>query len=204
MPVARAQRAAIRSPGQFPFGDSAGQPSRGESPSGSQLLSASPCGNVAIAVCGFDRKNQPIRLPFGDYRSAVGRVPSSPGRPTGAAAKVEREPTMMNWGANLFRTMLLAATLAAVAPPALAADIQTGDVCQKKIVPLSWHVCGAVPADGQISYVNVGIHELTVFTTGPEGITSPSAPRESTDADHQIQIGVRYPANWAAEATADL
>jgi hypothetical protein len=72
------------------------------------------------------------------------------------------------------RSSLLAAALAAAATPALAQDIPTirmGDTCQKKVDQSSWHLCGRVPADGQIPYTNVGIHKLTVFTTGPEGVT---------------------------------
>jgi hypothetical protein len=83
-----------------------------------------------------------------------------------------------------------------------ADDIKVGDICQKKIEGLSWHLCGAAAADGQIYYGNDGAHELDVFTTGPAGTQCP--PGNQRDADHQIQIGVPYPANWAAEATADL
>jgi Fibronectin type III domain len=57
--------------------------------------------------------------------------------------------------------------------PGAAEDIKVGDVCQKKIEGLSWHLCGAAPADGQIYYGNDGSHELDVFTTGPAGLPCP-------------------------------
>jgi hypothetical protein len=44
-------------------------------------------------------------------------------------------------------------------------DIKTGDVCEKKVAPWSYHLCGLVPADGQVTYTNNGPHVLTVCTT---------------------------------------
>jgi hypothetical protein len=73
---------------------------------------------------------------------------------------------------NLHRTLLFTAALAAVAAPALAVepDIQKGQVCEKKVKPNSWHVCGAAPATGNITFTNTGPHDVTVFTTGPLGV----------------------------------
>jgi hypothetical protein len=76
---------------------------------------------------------------------------------------------------NLFGTLLLTAALAAAATPARAQeevipDIQQNETCQQKVGWRSWYLCGAVPADGHITYTNGGIHGVTVFTTGPDGI----------------------------------
>jgi hypothetical protein len=66
----------------------------------------------------------------------------------------------------MIRTMLLAAALAAAAAPALADDIGQGQECRKKVASGSWHLCGAAPAAGQITYTNTGTHEVIVFTYG--------------------------------------
>jgi hypothetical protein len=74
---------------------------------------------------------------------------------------------------NLFGALLLIAALAAATTPAPAQDIpdiQQNETCQQKVDPNSWWLCGAVPADGHITYTNVGIHNVTLFTTGPDGI----------------------------------
>ena len=54
--------------------------------------------------------------------------------------------------------------------PGAAEDIAVNDVCQKKIAPGSWHLCGAAPAAGTIAFENTGIHEAKVFTTPSGGI----------------------------------
>jgi hypothetical protein len=74
---------------------------------------------------------------------------------------------------NFFATLPFTAALAAAPTPAPAQDIpdiQQNETCQQKVGWRSWHLCGAVPADGHITYENVGIHGVTVFTTGPDGI----------------------------------
>jgi Fibronectin type III domain len=63
-----------------------------------------------------------------------------------------------------------------------AEPIAAGEVCQKKVAAASWHVCGAVPADGSIGYTNTGIHDVTVFTTGSHGIQcNPGVPVNQLD-----------------------
>jgi hypothetical protein len=79
-----------------------------------------------------------------------------------------------------------------------AEEIKVGDVCQKKIKGLSWHLCGAAPADGPIYYASVGSHELDVFTTGPAGITCPPGTNalpitRSKSACDILQIGQPRP-----------
>jgi hypothetical protein len=65
---------------------------------------------------------------------------------------------------NLQRAMLLAAALAAVAAPASAYEmIKKGDVCSKKVVSGSWHLCGEAPYAGTLSFTNTGPHEVFVF-----------------------------------------
>jgi Fibronectin type III domain len=54
--------------------------------------------------------------------------------------------------------------------PGAAEDIEVNDVCQKKIAPGSWHLCGTAPGSGTIAFENTGIHEAMVFTTPPGGI----------------------------------
>ena len=74
---------------------------------------------------------------------------------------------------NLFVALLLMAALAAASTPARAQDvpdIQQNATCQQKIDNRSWWLCGRVPADGHVTYENVGIHNVTVFTTGSDGI----------------------------------
>jgi hypothetical protein len=69
--------------------------------------------------------------------------------------------------------MLFTAALAAATTAALAAEpipIKAGDVCEKKVAANSWHVCGAAPGTGQMTVANTGVHQVTVFTTGPDGV----------------------------------
>jgi hypothetical protein len=54
--------------------------------------------------------------------------------------------------------------------PGAAEDIAVNDVCEKKIAPGSWHLCGTAPGTGTIGFENTGIHEAMVFTTPPGGI----------------------------------
>ena len=80
---------------------------------------------------------------------------------------------------NLFGALLLIAALAAASTPAPAQDIpdiQQNETCERKVVSRSWHLCGAVPADGHITYTNNGIHGVTLFITGPAGIDSSCSP----------------------------
>jgi hypothetical protein len=79
-----------------------------------------------------------------------------------------------------------------------AQDIKVGDICQKKIGGLSWHLCGAAPADGQIYYGSAGPHELDVFTTGSAGIPCPPGTNglpitRSKTACDILQIGQPRP-----------
>jgi hypothetical protein len=74
---------------------------------------------------------------------------------------------------NLYGTMLLTAVFAAATTPARSQDIpdiQQNETCQQKVDPNSWFLCGTVPDDGHITYTNNGIHNVTLFTTGPDGI----------------------------------
>jgi hypothetical protein len=76
----------------------------------------------------------------------------------------------------MIRTVLFTAALAAAAAPALAADLKTDGVCEKRVAANSWHECGAAPGTGTITYINAGTHEVTVFTTGPEDIDADAGP----------------------------
>jgi hypothetical protein len=83
------------------------------------------------------------------------------------------ETTMGKGIGHLFGALMFTAALAAATTPAPAQDIpdiQQNETCQQKVDPDSWWLCGRVPADGHITYSNVGIHNVTVFTTGPDGI----------------------------------
>ena len=69
--------------------------------------------------------------------------------------------------------------------PGAAEDIAVNEVCQKKIAEPSWHLCGAAPADGQISFDNVGPHEAKVFTTPSEGIQCTATLDDGWDLQRQ-------------------
>jgi hypothetical protein len=97
---------------------------------------------------------------------------SSPRRRRRQASRQRSRP-IAKYLRNFFATLPFTAALAAAPTPAPAQeipDIQQNETCQQKVGWRSWHLCGAVPADGHITYENVGIHGVTVFTTGPDGI----------------------------------
>jgi multiple antibiotic resistance protein len=41
--------------------------------------------------------------------------------------------------------------------------IAAGQVCSKKVVSGSWHLCGKAPGSGTLSFTNIGPHEVFVF-----------------------------------------
>jgi hypothetical protein len=126
-------------------------------------------------------KTRQFSLPFGDHCSALEARSLFAAAAAGRQANRRRETTMVKGILNLFGALLLTAALAAATTPARAQDIpdiQQNATCQQKVEPDSWWLCGRVPADGHITYTNVGIHHVTVFTTGSGGIGC--APHSST------------------------
>jgi hypothetical protein len=86
----------------------------------------------------------------------------------------------------MIRTMLLTAALTAVAPPALAADIKQGDVCEKKVVSGSWHDCGQAARAGIFGFTNVSPHKVSVFVTYEDGPQEfPLAGKPLCEADQR-------------------
>jgi Fibronectin type III domain len=113
---------------------------------------------------------------------------------------------------NLFGTLLFTATLAVAAAPALAQDIvpiQVSETCQRKLPDDSWFLCGAMPFDGTIDYTNTGIHRVTLFTTGPDGVTCRQGQVATNDPEElevvcgAVQVHAGLDVNDSAQIPAD-
>jgi Fibronectin type III domain len=112
---------------------------------------------------------------------------------------------------NIFGALLFAAALTTTTGPARAqdiADIQQNETCQQKVGWRSWYLCGAVPANGHITYENVGIHGVTVFTTGPDGVQCDPPTEEFPDAEileecGALQVHENLPVNGSSQTDVE-
>lgn len=115
---------------------------------------------------------------------------------------------MAKWLLNLFGTLLFMAALAAAATPAPAQDIpdiQQNETCQHKVGSGHWYLCGRVPADGHITYENTGIHKVTVFTTGPDGLVCEPEVLDTTGLEEcgALQVHEGLPVHGTSQTDVD-